>query len=295
MLSILIPTYNYSAYPLVEELYNQCVEAKIVFEIIVLDDGSTDFLLENNDINGFENCRLEKNKINLGRSKTCSFLVQYSKYDCLLLMDCDTFPKDNLFISNYLKMISDDYEIYFGGIAYKRQRPENNKILRWKYGINREEINICKRIKKPYSTTLTSNILFKKQIFDKVKFNEQIVSYGYEDLVFVQNLKSLNYKISHIENSTFHLNYETSEVFLNKTKQALKTLYFIEKNKILIISETKIQKYFGLIKKLKLNSIVNFLFKKFNAKAEKNLTSKNPSLFVFDLYKLGYFCSLKSK
>ncbi|WP_395078129.1 glycosyltransferase, partial [Flavobacterium sp.] len=70
MLSILIPTYNYSAYSLVEELYNQCVEAKIFFEIIVLDDGSTDFLLENNEIDSFENCRLEKNKINLGRSKT---------------------------------------------------------------------------------------------------------------------------------------------------------------------------------------------------------------------------------
>ena len=35
MLSILIPTYNYNAFPLVEELQNQAIEAGIAFEIIV--------------------------------------------------------------------------------------------------------------------------------------------------------------------------------------------------------------------------------------------------------------------
>ena len=293
MLSILIPTYNYSAYSLVEELYNQCVEAKIFFEIIVLDDGSTDFLLENNEIDSFENCRLEKNKINLGRSKTRNLLVEFAIYDWLLLMDSDTIPKNNLFIANYLRSINNTDKIYFGGIAYERDKPDINKMLRWKYGINREEKTISERIKKPYATALTSNILIKKEIFDTIKFDERIIFYGYEDLVFIQNLKDKKYHINHIDNNSFHLNYETSEIFLIKTRQALKTLDFIEKNNILTISETKIQKYFELIKKLKLINFMAYLYKKIELVAENNLTSKKPSLFIFDLYKLGYFCVLK--
>ncbi len=53
MLSILIPTYNYNTFSLVEELTNQAIATGISFEIIVLDDGSTDqiSLKENSKIN----------------------------------------------------------------------------------------------------------------------------------------------------------------------------------------------------------------------------------------------------
>jgi hypothetical protein len=43
MLSILIPIYNYNAYPLVKRITDSCLEAKIDFEILCRDD----FLLTN--------------------------------------------------------------------------------------------------------------------------------------------------------------------------------------------------------------------------------------------------------
>jgi glycosyltransferase involved in cell wall biosynthesis len=42
MLSILIPTYNYNTLLLVKTLQQQAIESKVVFEILVLDDASTD-------------------------------------------------------------------------------------------------------------------------------------------------------------------------------------------------------------------------------------------------------------
>ena len=51
MLSILIPIYNYNAYPLVLELHKQCLECEIEFEIICQDDASgSDLNIENEKI-----------------------------------------------------------------------------------------------------------------------------------------------------------------------------------------------------------------------------------------------------
>jgi glycosyltransferase involved in cell wall biosynthesis len=297
MLSILIPAYNYDAFPLVEELNNQAIATGIRYEIIVLDDGSTDeiSLNENLRINRFENCRFEKNETNIGRAKNLNKLAAKSQYSYLLFMDCDTFPKSKKFIATYVHSISEKDGTVFGGIAYKKKKPNEEKMLRWKYGSNREEITVLERNKNPYRTTLTSNFLIKKEVFNTIKFEEKIKSYGYEDLVFIQNLKAINHPIHHIDNPTYHLNYETSNVFLTKTKKALETLQFIEANKILTTAETKIQKTHQLISKMKLNKIIVLIFSKLQSIAERNLLSKNPSLFVFDLYKLGYYTTLKSK
>ena len=49
MISVLIPTYNYNAFSLVEEIHKQLVEARISFEIICLDDGSQSKINKNNN------------------------------------------------------------------------------------------------------------------------------------------------------------------------------------------------------------------------------------------------------
>ena len=105
MISILIPTYNYNTLPLVEELHRQAILENIEFEIIVADDASP--INENTEINSkinqISNCQFERNKVNLGRGQNRNFLVQKAKYDWVLLMDCDTFPKEKNFIKTLLK------------------------------------------------------------------------------------------------------------------------------------------------------------------------------------------------
>ena len=61
MISILIPTYNYNVFPLVENLQKQCEVAAVAYEIIVLDDASTDkrSLEENSKINLLKQCSFQ--------------------------------------------------------------------------------------------------------------------------------------------------------------------------------------------------------------------------------------------
>jgi len=298
MLSVLIPTYNYSALPLVREIHKQCEAAEISYEIIVQDDGSTHFdsIEENQTISKLSNCQFIQNECNLGRAKNINSLLKSAKFDWMLLLDCDTKPTSENFIRIYVEIMQkSSCEIFFGGIAYRDTPPKESEILRWKYGKEREAISAEKRNTNPYLTLLTSNILCHKSLFEKVLFNENITEYGYEDLVFGQQLAQLKIEINHIENPVFHLNYETSEAFLEKTEKSLQTLFFLEENKIINAKTTKLQKAYQRLKWWKLEGIFFLLFKKWKLRIIKNLLSNTPKLFYFDLYKLGYFIILKSQ
>ena len=75
MLSILIPTYNYNTLKLVKDLQLQGVKSDIDFEILVLDDASTDIkcITENKEINFLEHCSFLENKKNSGRTATTGY------------------------------------------------------------------------------------------------------------------------------------------------------------------------------------------------------------------------------
>jgi hypothetical protein len=295
MLSILIPIYNYNAFPLVSELYKQCSECNLEFEIICQNDASNDFLIENDEINKLKNCYFYSNTMNLGRGKTINKLAGKANYDWLLILDCDTFPENSNFIKNYLFNIKNNKPIVYGGILYKSEKPEKDQLLRWVYGHKRESLSVKKREIKPNTRALTSNLLLKKELFLQYPFDEHITNYGYEDLCFMMKLKANKATVTHIQNPTFHLNLETSSLYLNKTKIALENLVFINDSKETTSTDSKLLAAYSLLKKIKITPIMIWFFETFEEKITRNLLSEKPSLFLFDLYKLGYFCKLQSK
>jgi hypothetical protein len=294
MLSILIPVYNYNVYPLVSELHKQCLECGINFEILCQDDASDQIKPDNQRINSIENCDFSKNKSNLGRGKNINFLAEKAQFEWLLIMDCDTFPTKNNFIEDYILQINKVGKVVFGGIEYKKEKPANDQLLRWFYGNARESLSVEKRNSNPNENALTSNLLIQKKAFISNPFKESITKYGYEDLVFLSDLKKKGIIVKHIHNPTYHLGLETSQQFLEKTKIALENLKLITETTSLDHSESKLLKVSNMLKRLYLASFISFLFKTTETKIEDNLLSKKPSLVLFDFYKLGYYCSLKN-
>ena len=297
MLSILIPVYNYDVVPLVLELHKQFLECEIDFEILCQDDQSnSDLNTKNEIINSLENCSFFVNSTNLGRGKNINLLAEKAKHDYLLILDCDTFPTQNNFIKNYISKTNNiENLVVFGGIEYHKEKPAQDKLLRWYYGNARESLSIEKRNTNPNGNALTSNILIKKNIFILNKFDKSITKYGYEDLVFLSDLKKKGILVKHIDNPTYHLGLETSQQFLEKTKIALGNLKLIAETSSLDNSESKIMHTYILVKRLYLGFLISFLFKIAERKIERNLLSQNPSLLLFDFYKLGYYCRIKSK
>lgn len=295
MLSILIPVYNYTISTLVEILHKQVSDCDITFEIICIDDASQEFTTENQRINQFSNSSYTILEQNIGRSSIRNLLAQKALYENLLFLDADVIPVHNQFISNYIEAIKNNEKVVFGGILYESKKPAAELLLRWIYGREREALDISARTQNPSETALVSNLLIKKEIFTRFPFDETLTKYGYEDLLFFAVLKSNSIAITHIENPVFHLNLETSSLFLNKTKTALENLAFLDAANKISMNESRIIASFELLKRVKMLSVFYFIFRKLKLKIEQNLVSEKPSLFLFDIYKLGYYCFLKSK
>ena len=143
MLSILIPTYNYNIVSLVTDLHRQAEVSNIDFEILVIDDASTDLIsIEENrkETATFSNVIYTISEKNYGREITRQNLAKMAQYNWLLFIDADTLPKKKTFIKEYIDSIKEGSKLVFGGIAYQNKQPNNKSILRWKYGRSREEI-----------------------------------------------------------------------------------------------------------------------------------------------------------
>ena len=150
MLSILIPTYNYNVYPLVTELKNQADALGIAYEILVQDDASHFFLRENTEINLLQHCSYTLNHENLGSGNNINLLNNRAQFEYVLIMEADAFPEKKTYLQNLIATINTDTSILFAGVTYPNQKPEKEKLLRWKYGNERESISLSERLKNPY-------------------------------------------------------------------------------------------------------------------------------------------------
>lgn len=292
MLSILIPTFNHLTTTLVKELHLQCSKNKIIFEILICDDASTNkkILLKNSNLNKLSNVYHIRNKTNIGRSATRNKLAVTSKYKWLLFIDADVIPKSKKFIKNYLNAIDNSSQVISGGVTYRNIPIEKKQILRWKYGKIREYKQTFDRQNSPYLNLFSSNFLILKEVINNIPFNEEVSKKANEDTLFSYNLKLNNIEIKHIENEVFHENLECATMFLQKTlNYAKSSLLFVQSN-LLSKDYMKITKTYYLLKRFKIDNLLKLIYIIFNKNLEKQLKSKNPSLFIFDLYRLSYLC-----
>ena len=154
MISILIPCFDYNAYPLVSVLEKQALMLKIDFEIICIDDGSFSSKNDlNQKINLLTNSKFIESKKNIGRINNRLLLAEKSQYEWLIFLDVDTLPNEDNFLKNYIEQLNRG-TLIIGSCIYKK--PENeNFSLRYKFGKFREEIKSDIRNKNAYKYILS--------------------------------------------------------------------------------------------------------------------------------------------
>ncbi|MGV8815498.1 MAG: glycosyltransferase family 2 protein [Gelidibacter sp.] len=290
MISVLIPVYNSSIIPLVEELHKQLEASKTIYEIIVWDDGSSEaFYLQNKIINHVPNIHYFRSEKNYGRTKTRQLLYQKSVFNWLLYLDADVIPKSQEFIQNYLNLTSKGYDAVYGGCAYGNIPPKESMLLRWKYGRAKEEVDANIRNQKPYKIVVSGNFMIKRSVFSVI--NSKIVDSGYGfDMYFGALLKANQIKVFHINNEVYHLGVESSTQFLSKTKEAVNTLLNLYQNGKITSHDNSLLHLFISLKKSKLCGLFSTIYKKSHKRMERNLLGKNPSIARFQLYKISYMC-----
>jgi GT2 family glycosyltransferase len=298
MLSICIPIYNFDVGNLVQDLHHQAEAAGFPFEILLMDDASGEEFRKPNQTIDLESVRYIQLNENIGRSKIRNRLAGEAQYPYLLFMDCDSAVSSPDYIKNYVCFFKPRV-VCCGGRIYDSKEPHDSTWLRWKYGVERECASATERSQNPNTGFLSNNFLIHKDIFEKVKFNEDLKGYGHEDTLFGLELFAQGIVIQHIDNQLIHLGLESASDFLEKTENGIKNLYRIE----LLLREkypeytehSRLMRSKLILQKYHLTGCVSNLFSIMHRQMRNCLLKRKPSLTVFDLYRLGLLCSEKYK
>ena len=286
MLSILLPVYNCNCVALVTELQRQCVECGTEFEIIVADDGSsvTSYVEHNLRIERLEGVRYITRKQNVGRSAIRNFLISQAQGEWLLFIDGDLTLDNSHFIRRYLQAKSN---VVVGGIRIGGDPNRWKNNLRYHYEKAYEQKN-TPQDRQCHATKhfRTTNFLAHKDIMMEHSFDENFVQYGYEDVLFGKSLAMDHIAITHIDNPITLDFFESNSEFLDKTEQSLRTLYTFRNQ---LKGYSQLLETAEKIKKLHLQKLVNAAYFLVGQRIKKHLQGNNPSIFLFNVYKLMYY------
>lgn len=284
MLSVLIPVYNYDISALLGAVTTQCKETGIAYEILIGDDASA--IPANYDS---ARCRTITNNANKGRTATRLILAKEATYETLLFLDADVLPADGNFINRYLPYI-ENKPIVFGGYTYSEKHPGAEKSLRYAYGRAREQRTAVQRQADPFNV-FSGNLLIQKKVFFECNPGE-IKGYGL-DILFSYNLYQKGINPLHIDNPIIHLGLENNEVFFSKALESVAQRKQWLSGEPGLAHINGLCRHYLLLKKSGTKPLVAWLFTTFERTLRKRFMKHNPSLRAFDLYRLGYMCSLK--
>lgn len=287
------------------------------FEIIFADDGSADIAAKQRNaiIAQLPFCQYIERPKNAGRSAIRNFLAHTAHYSHLIFLDGDVAIKRGNFVQTYLTH-RNDADVIIGTLHFSRMQmncdtteeiigqtkeaKEETKVSlepmlyddNLKYRYEQQFLAkhpIKKRMEQPYASFRTTNFMVSRDLMLAYPFDETFHEYGYEDTLFGKQLKEHGATLIHLDNAATIADYEDNATFVAKTEESLRTL---------AAHAHQLQGYSTLLhtvnrlKGLHLLPLIALAFRLFKGLLHKNLCSNSPSVFLFNIYKLGYFVSL---
>ena len=295
MISICIPIYNHYAYPLVRRLARQIASADAEkYEIVCIDDHSSGYYVNQNkgiaELASYVG--LEKN---VGRAKIRNYFLQYAKGEYLLFLDCDSIVPDN-FVQGYAKTLIRKPDVVVGGRIYDETFKDREHRLRYLYGTKIESRPLAERIKNPYRSFMTNNFMVRREVLDKIRFDESLTKYGHEDTLFGYRLEQNKIPILHIDNPVINGDVEENAEFLHKSVEAVENLaklYDDMWEDQRFCHSVRLLNTYNKVRRMNLQGVVYWFFKLLKTPMESHFVSgTGVSLNQFNFYKLGTLIKL---
>lgn len=293
MLSILIPTYNYDCTLLVSDLQQQAEMLGVCYEIIVADDASPipTYKDKNRKINALPHCRFIELTQNLGRARIRNRLADEAQYEWLLFMDADAEVISCNFIADYLAHT--DAEVICGGLQHADALPSPEVSLRYAYEKRADKKRAAHfRERMPYAHFTPFNFMIRRDLFQGIRFDEHITEYGHEDTLFGIELANHNAKIRHIDNPLRHVGLESNELFLEKTRAAIRNLSTMEDT---MRGYSALLSAYKILHRVRLEKLLSYCFTQNEDRFTTLLCRPRPYLGLFFFYKLAYYCKIKNQ
>jgi glycosyltransferase involved in cell wall biosynthesis len=298
-ISLCIPVYNYDIIALVHGMKSAFGKVPEFCEILIGDDGSSHEYREKYRSLEGDGIRIISSEKNIGRAAIKNRLALEAEGDYVLFIDADAYLPATA--ETYLlkwKPMMQVYKVICGGILYHDAPPgDPDRILRWKYGKWKEQRKAYDRNKNPHAWFSTFNVLIAREVFSKIRFNEELKQYGYEDRLMGYQLKKAGIDILHIDNGLYHEGLETNKEFLNKTKlgiENLSRLYDSVTDKRLFSKTVKVLRTYQWLKFFRIAMPMALIYIRYRVRMENRLETGKNTLLLFRFYKAAMFCTFRA-
>ena len=291
-LSICIPIYNFDIRPLVGDLLRQTSGASDAVEIICIDDASDEpFRTANREV-ASKVCYVSLEH-NIGRAAIRNLFLQYAQGDYLLFLDCDGGVRSG-FVQRYLDVLQQEPQGVCGGRHYPKQMDDRRHHLRYVYGVRCESKGADERSVHPHASFMTNNFVVKKDVLQRVRFDESLRQYGHEDTLFGYELCQAGIGVLHTNNEVENLDVEDNELFLEKTRCGIRNLarlYERMQDEKQFVSLVKLLRWYRQCSQLYLTGVLYVVFRALKPVLEWGLRRGIASMMAFNFYKLGLLIS----
>ncbi len=285
-LSVLVPVFNWDSSDLLESLHTQGLALNTGFELVVADDCSSDLELKEKVAEkaaSLEKCRYFAMEKNMGRAAIRNFLAEQSVYSKLLFVDCDAQTDSETFLASYLEA-SSCAQVVCGGLKHPSVLPASGCELRYRYEKKADRRRGAEyRSLRPYDNFTTFSFLADREVFMKIRFDENITGYGYEDVKFGMSLRQHGIGVLHTDNALVHLGIDDNVSFIEKTNASLSNIY---ENRDSVAGGSRLLNVYFRLERLHLVPVALFFGRAMSSFMERNLRGSHPCLAFFSFYKL---------
>lgn len=264
------------------------------YEIVCIDDHSSGYYISQNK--GIaELATYVGLETNVGRARIRNLFLQHAKGEYLLFLDCDSLVPEN-FVQEYAKTLARKPAVVVGGRVYDDTFNDREHRLRYLYGTKIESRPLLERVKNPYRSFMTNNFMVRRDVLDKIRFDESLTKYGHEDTLFGYRLEQNHIPILHIDNPVINGQVEENAEFLHKSVEAVENLaklYDDMWKDQRFCHSVRLLNTYNRVRRMNLQGVVYWLYKVFKTPMESHFVSGNSiSLKQFNFYKLGMFIKL---
>jgi len=222
-LSIIIPVYNVAQY--LDDCFQSVLKQKVdSFEVIVVNDGSTDYSQEIIDryVKDYPNIFRALQKENGGLSDARNFGVPHATGEYIAFLDSDDYVAENTYIRMIEKASEIDADIVLGDIIYFWEEEERTLLLS---GLNQNKIDGIQK-KAMLSPLFAWNKLFKKSFYLEHQFCFPLNTW-YEDIEVILRAFSLTDRIAYTPEGKFYYRQRSGSIMANKNSERLFEIFSV--------------------------------------------------------------------
>lgn len=293
-ISVLIPTYNDRVYPQVLRLHAQLEQLAasdgLLYELVVGDDCSTDEAVrrDNAQLLSLPHCRIMAEQCNVGRAAIRNHLAQSAQYAWLLFIDAALFVPDG-FVAGYVRHLGEAQVVCGGSMVDALSQPQG---LRCHYeSVSASRFSAAARARHPYRSFRTNNFMIARPLLLQHPLRADIRTYGYEDVLFGKTLETVGASILHIDNPVCYRWLEDNAHYLRKVEESLHTLYAYRDE---LEGYSPLLDGVSRLAHVHLVGLLRLLYRVVRPIVLRNLQGRNPSLFLFNVFKVGTYLQLSS-